>query len=251
VSKIDCDESDITKKTKKKSNEKIENDITEKKWTRNCPKCDKVLNYANKHSYLWATRNTKQCKPCGMLNNTNGKGNAGKQHSEEDVRKQRERMIGNTYGKGKPKPDSWKVKISEKYKGLGNPFYGKNHTEEFKEKRKQNWNHFIEKYGRSAGRPRHNPKACVYFNQLNELMGWDGHHAQYGGEKQVGKYFVDYYDPDKNIVVEYDEPFHERPSRKEKDIIRQNYIIRELNCKFYRYSEKNDMLYEVFYQELF
>ena len=48
--------------------------------------------------------------------------------------------------------------------------------------------------------------------------------------------------------VEYDEPSHEKPSIKEKDIIRQNYIIKELNCKFYRYSEKNDTLYEVFYQ---
>lgn len=186
-----------------------------------------------------------------MVGNTNGKGNLGKKHSEEDIGKQRERMIGNAYGKGKPKPESWKQTMSEKYKGSGNPFYGKSHTDEFKNNVKQNWKMFIEKHGRSAGKPRYNKAACMYFDKLNELMGWEGQHAEFGGEKQIGKYFVDFYEPNKNIVVEYDEPSHEKPSIKEKDIIRQNYIIKELNCKFYRYSEKMILYMKFFINNYF
>ena len=252
MNKTELEESDITKSTKKALRKATENDITVKNWTRNCPKCKKELIYKRQRTYRSAVKNNGVCWQCSMsgkmLGNTNGKGNLGKKHSEEDIKKQRERMIGNFNSKGKPKPESWKVKMSEKYKGSGNPFYGKAHTEEFKNRQRENFKLFIEKNGRSAGKPRYNQGACVYFNQLNEVMGWNGQHAQRGGEKQIGKYFVDFYEPGENIVVEYDEPSHEKPSIKEKDIIRQNYIIKELNCKFYRYSEKNDTLYEVFYQ---
>ncbi len=53
----------------------------------------------------------------------------------------------------------------------------------------------------------------------------------------------------KNIVFEYDEKRHYKDDYnnilKERDIDRQNKIIKELGCRFFRYNEKIDLLYEV------
>ena len=51
-----------------------------------------------------------------------------------------------------------------------------------------------------------------------------------------------------NIVIEYDEKLHYNKdgSLKEKDIIRQNEIINELKCRFFRYNEIKNELYEIY-----
>jgi hypothetical protein len=66
---------------------------------------------------------------------------------------------------------------------------------------------------------------------------------------QVCGYFLDGYDKDLNIAFEYDEPSHYEDVYnnilKEKDIIRQNNIIKSLNCEFWRYNERINLLYKV------
>jgi hypothetical protein len=59
-------------------------------------------------------------------------------------------------------------------------------------------------------------------------------------------YFVDYYDPIKNIVVEYDETNHYDSdwNLKAKDICRQEEIMSYLKCRFFRYNEVLDELCE-------
>jgi hypothetical protein len=83
----------------------------------------------------------------------------------------------------------------------------------------------------------YNKNACKYFNILNETMGWNLQHAENGGEVELYGYFLDAYDKTKNIVVEYDEPYHNKPSIYNKDLIRQSKIIEILKCDFYRYKE--------------
>ena len=85
-----------------------------------------------------------------------------------------------------------------------------------------------------------------YFSRLELDKKWDG--IYYGKNnnqyfiKNLG-YFVDYYEPNLNIVVEYDEPRHYPYGKlKEKDIRRMNEIKNHLNCSFYRYNEKIDKL---------
>ena len=62
-------------------------------------------------------------------------------------------------------------------------------------------------------------------------------------------YFFDGYDKERNIVFEYDEPSHyddvENNVLCARDIERQNYIIKNLNCEFYRYNESLDKFYKV------
>jgi very-short-patch-repair endonuclease len=79
-----------------------------------------------------------------------------------------------------------------------------------------------------------------YFNQLEKENGWVGH-RQYLIE-HLG-YFVDYYEPTQNIVVEYDEPRHYKSGMlREKDIYRMEAIKQHLGCQFWRYDEYNNTL---------
>lgn len=90
-----------------------------------------------------------------------------------------------------------------------------------------------------AGYYRYNPKACQFFSLVNERMNWEGRHALNGGEYQVLQYFIDYYEPNLNLVIEYDEPHHKY--RRERDRKRQEKIQKKLNCKFIRISSTLDI----------
>ena len=82
--------------------------------------------------------------------------------------------------------------------------------------------------------PNYNKHACLIFEEINKEMNWSGQHAENGGEffiKKLG-YWVDYYEPTLNIVIEFDEKHHKY--KKEKDIKRQKEIEEFLECKFYR-----------------
>lgn len=80
--------------------------------------------------------------------------------------------------------------------------------------------------------PNFNKKACEFFDRLNACKGWNGKHALNGGEHYIPKYhyFLDYYEPNINLVIEWNEPYHKY--RLEKDEIRKRNIIKELNCRF-------------------
>lgn len=58
-------------------------------------------------------------------------------------------------------------------------------------------------------------------------------------------YWVDYYEPNLNIVIEWDEKHHYiNEELKNKDINRMNEIKEYLKCKFYRYNENKNIIYE-------
>ena len=57
-------------------------------------------------------------------------------------------------------------------------------------------------------KPRYSIKGCRYIDTLNEKYNWHLQHAENGGEKQIGCYFLDGYDSSLNIAFEYDERYH-------------------------------------------
>ena len=93
--------------------------------------------------------------------------------------------------------------------------------------------------------PAFNPKACEYFDKLNKEKGWNLQHALNGGELRCLGYWMDAYDKNKNIVVEYDEPYHRWKNIKKYDSKRQHTIYNILKCDFYRYDEKSNQLLHV------
>lgn len=81
--------------------------------------------------------------------------------------------------------------------------------------------------------PNYNSDSIPILEQkAKELEISDLQHAENGGEFYIEElgYWVDGYSKEKNIVIEYYEPFHKH--QKEKDLIRKKEITKHLNCKF-------------------
>jgi hypothetical protein len=101
-----------------------------------------------------------------------------------------------------------------------------------------------------SSRPRYNSHAISVLEKIAKEKGWNLQHAENGGEFYTGiGYFVDAYDKEKNIVVEYDEKKHyddvENNILREKDLKRQKEIIEHLYCEFWRYNETTKCLWKV------
>lgn len=124
---------------------------------------------------------------------------------------------------------------------------GIKHTDETKRLLREKMISYVKENGYGEFGQHFSEKGCKYIDFLNEKNGWNLVHAKNGGERQVCGYFLDGYDEELNIAFEYDEPRHYKDVYKniltEKDEKRQQEIINELGCKFYRYNEKLDKLY--------
>jgi len=82
--------------------------------------------------------------------------------------------------------------------------------------------------------PNYNPKACQMIDEYGRQHDYNFQHAENGGEyhiKELG-YWVDGYDKEKNVVIEYDELHHKRQTTK--DVIREARIKEHLKCTFIR-----------------
>ncbi len=219
----DVGDENIIIEIKNKSAKNIcENITSEKKWTKNCPICNRIIFYVNKYRLQYGIENKTICKSC-------------RTHTKQTKQK----MSGSGNG----------MYGVHRYNNL-NPFYGKQHSEESKRKMRIAACKKILRLQRSKnGRfANSNPKEHEFFNKLEKDNGWDGiycnkHSIQYFLEN-LG-YFVDYYEPHLNIVVEYDEPRHYvYGNLKEKDIKRMSEIKSHLKCKFLRYNEYTKELKE-------
>lgn len=164
-----------------------------------------------------------------------GRGNPffGKSHTEEAKNKLRQ-----------PKTPEHRRKLSIALKGRP---IGKRYevTPEVKKKMRMSAIKRLQKtFGKNVFLPNVNKKETEYFSSLEKSHGWDGIYYGKNGEsgqfyiKNLG-YWVDFYDPTRNIIVEYDETHHYNGDWTliEKDVIRQEEIVKELNCEFYRYNE--------------
>ena len=144
------------------------------------------------------------------------------------------------------------------YRGKNHPMYGRKHTKKSKLKMslprigripsletRQKIRESLLKRIKLLGYTHYNPTACKYLDNLNRENGWNLQHAENGGEVIVVGYALDGYDRERNIVVEYDEPHHNKRSRILKDKKRMDEIINHLRCKFYRYNEEKKLLIKI------
>ena len=145
-----------------------------------------------------------------------------------------------------PKSDKTKEKMSKSGKnriltdehkqkiGIGNK--NKKRTKKQKElSRILKINELKNKHG--ICHPNYNPIACVLFDKLNIEFGLNLCHAENGGEVKIIGYFVDAYDIENNIIIEYDEKHHNSIVQKKKDEIRQSNLIEKTGCTFIRIKQ--------------
>ncbi len=88
--------------------------------------------------------------------------------------------------------------------------------------------------------PSYNKRACAIFDEINNTFGWNGYHAENVGEYKVLGYFLDYYEPNLNIAIEFDEKHHNEKKVKVKDSIKQHEISSHLSCMFFRIKDGQD-----------
>ena len=245
------------------------------KHQKNCPTCNRIIYYKSKKSLYNSLYRKCICKECVKLKYSET--SKGRKWTIEQRIKIISSLKNNPIFK-QPLKEETKRKLSIALSGQNNPFYDKKHTLENKQKMSNAWKnrppatkktrlkisksqkerfklHPMSEEEKQKHREKllkrvkqfgvagnYNPKACEYFNKLNEEKSWNLQHALNGGEIDCIGYSLDAYDKERNIVVEYDEPHHNLPSIKEKDLIRQNRIINHLKCEFYRFNEKNNTL---------
>lgn len=207
---------------------------TEEQLTRVCPSCNcKVL-----CSTIWnknrAERLKRKCLKCHASESIQliNKGPKSKSHRKKISLAAIENYKNNPdRNKGKNNP-----MFGSNRCGIDNPNYDRRWSKKKREKMRIYWAAQFKMRGYQFNN--YNALACKYFDELSAKMGWELQHAENGGEQVVLGYFLDSYDKNKNIVVEYDEPHHfSNDKLKKKDVDRMNRIIQHLKCEFYRYRE--------------
>lgn len=86
-----------------------------------------------------------------------------------------------------------------------------------------------------------NPIAIPIIEKYGIENGYEFRHGKHSdGEFYFDGYFADGYDQIKNVWIEYDEKSHYSHNKlKPNDIVRQEYIIKHLKCKFIRIKYDN------------
>lgn len=196
-------------------------EYVDRSWSLKCPVCMEVHKYSTRENYRRAIRdNRTMCILC------RGRSNKGLKRTEEQrikiAEKTREAMN---------KPDVW------------NKFINAMRSDEHREKKRILYVKQKEKCGKDN--PLYNKTACEFFEQLNKELGWEGKHAENGGEVTIGGFWVDYYEPNINLVIEWDERHHRYEKKKKQDAYRAKYIIKKIGCKFLRIDQETLEIKEV------
>ena len=171
-----------------------------------------------------------------MSANNTGKNNPffGKMHSDKTKRKMSAAHKGkSSWSKGKKFSDEHKRKISLALNGRSRPslsdehkqklslaLIGKKFSNEHREKLRE------VRLGKVT--PNFNPFACQKIDEYGKQHGYNFQHALNGGEVRVVGYSLDGYDKEKNVVIEYYEPYHNRKSQIEHDRVRKENIIKSI-----------------------
>ena len=202
---------------------------------RSCPKCNLPIIYKYNWSKTKANKNNSWCRKCSI-----------KYWWDNRKREIHKRQCPICKKEIVYKKKFFKTRADREKRICSECYHKQNVSNETKKKMRISATKRI-KQKRTKPYTNYNPNACEYFDKLNEINRWNLQHALNGGEIEVSGYFIDAYDRIKNIIVEYDEPHHYTidGTLKEKDLKRQKEIITELKCKFFRFNEKQRILYKI------
>jgi hypothetical protein len=114
-------------------------------------------------------------------------------------------------------------------------------SEEIKEKIRQSC---IEKYGEIYINyiPKYNINSIIFLDMISERINLHIQHALNGGEKKFIRYWIDGYNSDFNICIEWNEKQHYTKKGKQKDIKKYQFLKEKFNCKIFEINEKEFLL---------
>jgi hypothetical protein len=238
-----------TNEIRKELNQIACGDTKEKAFYRKCPTCENLISYPYRYQVINANNRGSKCrscvgkiaqiKNCEKLKDSIKRGDEHHLYGKTVSDETRMRISCAKIGKpsplrGKPFTDVHRDRISKSNKGkIRSDSYKKYIRERMFSKMGEN-KKFL---------PSYNERACEYFDWVNKFYNMNGVHGRNIGEYILKpfNYYLDYYEPNLNIVMEWDEPAHFLNGKlREKDIIRQNNIINKLKCSFYRIRELTD-----------
>jgi len=194
---------------------------------RQCKQCGNDVFHKDEKNLKRAIKENKICLSCSNSLKSIGEKNSmfGKRHSEETKQKIKEkRKLQITTQETRDKLSIIHKQRLEQY----NHWFGRKHTNSSKQKmRIVASNRMVE----NKWHPSFNIEACTIIDNYGKKYGYNFQHALNGGEyfiEELG-YWVDGYDINKNVVIEYYETAHKYYT--DKDDIRIQNIINHLNCK--------------------
>jgi hypothetical protein len=221
-----------------------------------CPKCQKVLTYSsNYHAKLSIIKNSPclSCSQKGKILSKEHKENIKKNHADvsgennpmfgksgfigkKHTKESLEKISNGNKGKIFSKESSEKLSksLKEYYKTHNGTTLGKKHTNETKNKMRLSAikRISIAKFEGNQFYPSYNKKSIQIIEEYSIQNNFNIIHAENGGEYYIEKlgYWLDGYDIEKNIVIEFNEKHHNY--RTEKDTERRENIINFLKCDF-------------------
>lgn len=249
----------------------------EASYTRNCPSCKDIIKYRNEKNRDNAELTGNKCPKCRQTKKDKtkecivcnskflGQGKTCSQPCRLVVIKEtKQKKYGNAFYNNREKckntcikkygvdnvakSDEIKKLVTEKVRyfsrvdvsGENNPMYGKKHSPSTK--RKQRLKRIESLNNKHPLFPGYNPFACQAIDQFGKENGYEFQHAENGGEyfiKELG-YWVDGYDKNKNVVIEYDEAHHfdKNGKLRGRDVERQKEIEEYLQCTFLRIKQE-------------
>lgn len=209
----------------------------EKKWVRKCPKCDESIYHKNKKNCNQSNNKKIICRNCKDVSQLKGIYRKCLNCNKEFYAPLSQIKVG--WG------NLCSIKCNHIFNNIGKYIRTKEIlSKQSKSGRKRRYREILEKFGQIH--PNFNPNACKFIENFGTKNGYNFQHAQNIGEfyiKELG-YWVDGYDKNKNVVIEYNEPHHYTSNGKlnKKDKKRVSEIKQHLKCKFIIYNSSNNKI---------
>lgn len=196
-------------------------------WIRFCPSCNRKIEYTLQSNYCRGKRTNAKCAWCA-----HDKQLLGRIQSDDEKEKRAKSL------RGLKRSIESRIRYANSKLGKKNPKFGDfdSKSEEHRRKIRLSCIKVIQKRLEASGKsmcPAFNIQACKAIDEYGKNNGYNFQHALNGGEyhiKELG-YWVDGYDKDKNVVIEYFENNHWHRKNKKKDIDRCAEIVHHLQCK--------------------
>lgn len=89
-------------------------------------------------------------------------------------------------------------------------------------------------------KPNFNMESCCLMDELNK-EGYNFRHANNGGEVRIGKYFIDGYDVERNIIIEFLDRWHWRTQEaRDYHDMRAEWIINKTDAIYLEYDPETE-----------